>query len=79
MEIKIKVLGPGCPRCQKTEEIVLEAVREAGVEAEVTKVKDTMEIAKAGVFMTPAVMVNGEVKCVGKVPGKEEVVKWITT
>jgi len=79
MEIKIRVLGPGCPRCQKTEEIVLEAVREAGVEAEVTKVKDTMEIAKAGVFMTPAVMVNGEVKCVGKVPGKEEVVKWITT
>jgi small redox-active disulfide protein 2 len=79
MEIEIKVLGPGCPRCQKTEEIVLEAVREAGVEAEVTKVKDTMEIAKAGVFMTPAVMVNGEVKCVGKVPGKEEVVKWITT
>jgi small redox-active disulfide protein 2 len=77
--MEIKVLGPGCPRCRKTEEIVLEAVREAGVEAEVTKVKDTMEIAKAGVFMTPAVMVNGEVKCVGKVPGKEEVVKWITT
>ncbi|MEJ2369048.1 MAG: thioredoxin family protein [Acidobacteriota bacterium] len=77
--MEIKVLGPGCPRCQKTEEIVLEAVREAGVEAEVTKVKDTMEIAKAGIFMTPAVMVNGEVKCVGKVPGKEEVVKWITT
>ena len=77
--MEIKVLGPGCPKCQKTEEIVLEAVREAGVEAEVTKVKDTMEIAKAGVFMTPAVMVNGEVKCVGKVPGKEEVVKWITT
>ncbi len=77
--MEIKVLGPGCPRCRKTEEIVLEAVREAGVEAEVTKVKDTMEIARAGVFMTPAVMVNGEVKCVGKVPGKEEVVKWITT
>jgi small redox-active disulfide protein 2 len=77
--MEIKVLGPGWPRCRKTEEIVLEAVREAGVEAEVTKVKDTMEIARAGVFMTPAVMVNGEVKCVGKVPGKEEVVKWITT
>jgi small redox-active disulfide protein 2 len=77
--MEIKVLGPGCPKCQKTEEIVREAVREAGVEAEVTKVKDTMEIAKTGVFMTPAVMVNGEVKCVGKVPEKEEVMKWITT
>jgi small redox-active disulfide protein 2 len=77
--MEIKVLGPGCPKCRKTEEIVREAVREAGVEAEVTKVKDTMEIAKTGVFMTPAVVVNGEVKCVGKVPGKEEVMKWITT
>ena len=77
--MEIKVLGPGCPKCQKTEEVVRQAVREAGVEAEVTKVKDTMGIAKAGVFMTPAVIVNGEVKCVGKVPGKEEVVRWITT
>jgi small redox-active disulfide protein 2 len=77
--MEIKVLGPGCPKCQKTEEVVRQAVIEAGVEAEVTKVKDTMEIAKAGVFMTPAVIVNGEVKCVGKVPGKEEVVRWITT
>jgi len=37
-----------------------------------------MEIAKAGVFMTPAVVVDGEVKCVGKVPKKEEILKWIT-
>jgi small redox-active disulfide protein 2 len=77
--MEIKVLGPGCPKCRTTEEMVREAVREAGVEADVVKVKDTMEIARAGVFMTPAVMVNGEVKCVGKVPSKEEVMKWITT
>jgi small redox-active disulfide protein 2 len=77
--MEIKVLGPGCPKCQKTEKIVREAVAEAGMEAEVTKVKDTREIAKTGVFMTPAVVVNGEVKCVGKVPGKEEVMKWIKT
>jgi small redox-active disulfide protein 2 len=75
--MEIKILGPGCPKCQKTEEVVREAVGEAGVDVHVSKVKDTMEIAKAGVFMTPAVVVDGEVKCVGKVPSKEDVKKWI--
>ena len=75
--MEIKVLGPGCPKCQKAEEVVREAAAEAGVDVQVSKVKDTMEIAKAGVFMTPAVVVDGEVKCVGKVPSKEEVKKWI--
>lgn len=73
----IKVLGPGCPKCQQTEKIVLEAITEAGVDAKVEKVKDIKDIASYGVFGTPAVVVNGEVKCVGKVPSKEEVKKWI--
>ncbi|MFH1488519.1 MAG: thioredoxin family protein [Pseudomonadota bacterium] len=75
--MKIKVLGPGCPKCEQTEKIVKEAVAEAGIEAVVEKVKDTMEIAKHGVFGTPAVVVDGEVKCVGKIPSKEEVKTWI--
>ena len=48
--MEIKVLGPGCAKCKKTEEIVREAVAEAGVEAVVVKVTDIMEIAKSGVF-----------------------------
>ncbi len=75
--MKIKVLGPGCPKCQKTEEVVREMVEEIGVDARIVKVKDTMEIAKTGVFMTPAVVIDGEVKCVGKVPSKAEVKGWI--
>ena len=75
--MEIKVLGPGCPKCQATEKIVKEAVAEAGVEANVEKVTDVMKIAKFGVFGTPAVVVDGEVKCVGKVPEKEEVKAWI--
>jgi len=47
------------------------------VEAQVVKVTDTMEIAKSGVFGTPAVIVDGQVKAVGKVPSKEDVLKWI--
>lgn len=76
--MEIKVLGPGCPKCQTTEKIVKEAVAETGVDANVEKVTDVMKIAKYGVFGTPAVVVDGEVKSVGKVPEKEDVKAWIT-
>jgi small redox-active disulfide protein 2 len=73
----IKVLGPGCAKCQQTEQIVKEAVAESGLSASVAKITDTMEIAGYGVFGTPAVIVDGEVKCVGKIPKKEDVLTWI--
>ena len=50
---------------------------ESGLKAHITKVTDTMEIAKHGVFGTPAVVVNGEVKSVGKIPTKDEIKGWI--
>jgi len=75
--MEIKVLGPGCSRCEATEKNVKEAVAEAGVEAEIEKVSGAMEIAKFGVFGTPAVVVDGVVKCVGKVPTKDEIKGWI--
>jgi small redox-active disulfide protein 2 len=77
--MEIKVLGPGCPKCQQTEKIVKEAVAEAGLEARIEKVTDTMEIAGYGVFGTPAVVVDGEVKSVGKIPSKNDVKSWIQT
>jgi small redox-active disulfide protein 2 len=73
----IKVLGTGCPRCQETEKNVREAVAEIGLDAKIEKVTNSLEIAKYGVFGTPAVVVNGQVKCVGKIPTKEEVKGWI--
>ncbi len=73
----IKVLGPGCPKCEKTEKTVRDAVAEAGVTADIEKVKDVMQIAKYGVFGTPAVVIDGEVKSVGKIPTKEEVRAWL--
>jgi small redox-active disulfide protein 2 len=75
--MEIKVLGPGCPKCKKTEEVVREAVAESGVEATVVKVTDMLDIARHGVFGTPAVVIDGKVKSVGKVPNKEEIKKWI--
>ena len=77
--MNIKVLGPGCPKCRQTEKIVKEAVAEAGVDAQIEKVTDTMEIAGYGVFGTPAVVVDGEVKSVGKIPKKQDVMGWINS
>ena len=77
--MNIKVLGPGCPKCRQTEKIVKEAVAEAGVDAQIEKVTDTMEIAGYGVFGTPAVVVDGEVKSVGKIPKKQDVMDWINS
>jgi small redox-active disulfide protein 2 len=75
--MEIKVLGPGCPRCQETETNVKEAVAEAGVEAKIDKVTDTMQIASYGVFGTPAVVIDGVVKSVGKIPTPEEIKTWL--
>ena len=72
----IKVLGPGCQKCSQTEKVVKEAVAEAGVEAQIEKVSDAMEIAGYGVFGTPAVVVDGEVKSVGKIPRKADIKSW---
>jgi len=73
----IKVLGPGCAKCKQTEKIVKEVVAESGISADVEKVSDLMKIASYGVFGTPAVIVDGEVKSVGKVPSKEDIRSWL--
>jgi len=75
--MEIKVLGPGWPRCRATEQTVIQAVAEAGVKANIEKVSGAMEIAKYGVFGTPSVVIDGEVKCVGKIPTKEEIKGWL--
>jgi small redox-active disulfide protein 2 len=76
--MEIKVLGPGCKKCHETEKIVKAAVAETSVDAVVDYVTDIKEITRCGVFVTPAVVVNGEVKSVGKVPRKDEVKAWLT-
>jgi small redox-active disulfide protein 2 len=73
----IKVLGPGCAKCKKAEKLVQEVVKETGVDAGVEKVTDMMQIAAYGVFGTPSVIVDGQVKCSGKVPKKDEIKAWI--
>jgi small redox-active disulfide protein 2 len=75
--MEIKILGPGCVNCQKVEKLVREAVAEADVAADIEKVSNIMKIAKYGIFSTPAVVVDGKVKSVGKIPKKEEIMAWL--
>ncbi len=75
--MEIKVLGPGCVKCNKTDKIVKQVVEETGVDARVEKITDLMEIAGYGVMGTPSVVVDGEVKSVGKIPSKDEIRAWI--
>lgn len=75
----IEVCGPGCPRCQATEKNALEAVKQVGLEedARVVEIKDPKEMGQRGVFMTPAVIIDGEKVCEGKIPSAQELRKWI--
>ena len=74
-KMKIKVLGPGCPKCQTLEKNTKDAVAELSIDAQIVKVTDINEIADYGVFMTPGLVVDGEVKLVGKVASKDELKK----
>jgi small redox-active disulfide protein 2 len=76
--MEIKILGPGCPKCNQTADLVTEALAETGVSASVEKVTDILKIAQHGVLGTPAVVIDGEVKSFGKVPKKGEILKWLT-
>lgn len=70
---EILVLGPGCYRCQKLHESVEAAVKELGIECEIFKVTDPAAIAGFGVMQTPALIIDGELKTVGKMLTTEQV------
>ncbi len=75
--MKIEILGTGCPKCKKLNELTEEAVNELSVSAEIIKVTDINKIIDYGVMVTPALVIDGDVKVAGKIPSKEEIIKWI--
>lgn len=75
--IYIQVLGPGCSRCDEAEKLVKDTVKEHSIEAQVEKVTDFQEMAALGVFSTPALVINGKVMTVGRVPRKDELLDWL--
>lgn len=75
----IKILGGGCPRCEKLEQVTRMAAEEAGVEATFTKVKKMNEIMQYDILETPALVINEEVKSFGRIPAKEEIMGWLVS
>ena len=75
--MKIEVLGTGCPKCQATVRNAEQAVKELGVQAEVLKVEDLSEITARGVMVTPALAIDGEIKCSGRIPTVDEIKNWL--
>jgi len=75
--LEIKVLGPGCPRCEKLEQDIMAMMAELHIVAGLEHVRDPMEIASYGVMGMPALIINGEVKAVGSVPTKNKLKEWL--
>lgn len=76
--MKIEILGIGCAKCNKLYDMVTELVKTKGIAAEVVKVEDLKIFSQYGVFMTPALVVDGEVKVAGKLPKEADVVAWMS-
>ena len=75
---KVHILGTGCPKCRKLAEAAEAAAKALGIQIEMTKVTDINEIMKFGVMMTPGLVVDGQVKVVGKVPSVDEIKKMLS-
>ena len=75
--MKIEILGMGCPKCKMLYENAKKAVKEKNIKAEVVKVEDMDKITAYGVMMTPALVIDGDVKSSGKIPRSEEIKKWL--
>ena len=74
---KLQVLGPGCPKCIELAKRTDEAAKASGMDYELEKVSELKKIMAFGIFMTPALVVDGVVKVVGKVPSVDEIKKMI--
>lgn len=73
----IQILGIGCPKCQKLEENARQAASELNLDFHIEKIKDLQQIMAFGVMVTPALVVDGIVKVAGKVPGVEDIKKFL--
>ena len=75
--MEIKVLGPGCAKCQSLEKTVKDVVASLKLDIKVEEVKDMKQIMQYPILMTPGLVINGKVVMSGKVPSKAEVERYI--
>jgi len=75
--MEIKILGPGCPRCHEVEKRTVNALAELKIAADVQKISDIKKIMEYSILGTPGLVINGQVKCSGRIPRLEEIKAWI--
>ncbi len=75
--MEIRILGPGCPRCGEVEKRTINALTELNVSADVQKITDIKKIAEYKIMGTPGLLINGKVKCFGRIPSLNEIKDWI--
>ena len=76
--MKVEILGVGCAKCHKLEDMVREIVKKNNIDAEVLKVEDLKVFGQYGVFMTPALVVDGQVKVAGMLPKESDILAWLS-
>lgn len=75
--MQIKILGTGCAKCQRLEQLTREVVTELGVDARFDHVRDMQEIMAYPIMTTPALVIDEEVMVFGRMPSKDEIAGWI--
>lgn len=73
----VKILGTGCAKCKMLDKRVRDICKKNGITADIEKVEDIDKIIEFGVMATPALVVNGEVKVVGRLPKPGEILNWL--
>ncbi|MBI5249448.1 MAG: TM0996/MTH895 family glutaredoxin-like protein [Desulfomonile tiedjei] len=76
--MKIEVLGRGCVKCNLLHQMVLSTLAKLGQDAEVVKINDIRKLPAYGVWLTPGLVVDGEVKVSGRLPSEEELEEWLS-
>jgi small redox-active disulfide protein 2 len=75
--LEVKILGPGCPNCEKLEQMLYKVMGEANIAGDVEHVRDLAEIANYGLVLTPALVINGKIKSSGRLPRENQVLQWL--
>lgn len=75
--LSIKILGPGCDNCKNVEAVTRQAVASMGMQAEIIKVTEWVEIKRYPILATPGLVINEKVVCAGRIPSEAEVTSWL--